>query len=307
MDSKRKFSKEALEKSAQTLADSPLETRERVFVPLPVYCDRLPRLRIGDVLVLDHVEHVVIMVNVCRALCVPLTCNHVTPKTNSDGRVEFVCHGRGISISPNSESPVKFRLSKTEMVERFASASAESVPALTISAGNNSRNQNKMKTKTALKGASLPAAELNRQETTTTAVTVAANGNPPQPAPAKEKPASVKGTLIGRGAMVAQLAASGVPLEEFTKQVRAKYPASSTPWCAKHYKRACAKIVAKAAKTAKVASTAPAPTAPETPAPEKVEAVKAKPDASTPSVKKPDAPAAKPAKKGQKVAKPAKS
>jgi hypothetical protein len=46
------------------------------------------------------------------------------------------------------------------------------------------------------------------------------------------------GPLVGRMSLVYSLVGAGVSEEEFTKQVRTKYPLSSVQWCHKHYQRA---------------------------------------------------------------------
>jgi hypothetical protein len=69
-----------------------------------------------------------------------------------------------------------------------------------------------------------------------------------------------KDSLIGRGALIRQLAAENTPLALFISAVRAKYPVCGTAWCEKHYKRAMARI----AKRAAAAAPAPAPAPVET-------------------------------------------
>ena len=65
-----------------------------------------------------------------------------------------------------------------------------------------------------------------------------------------------KGSLIGRGALIRQLAAEQTPLALFITTVRARYPVCGAAWCEKHYRKAMARI---AKRTPAAAAPAPAP------------------------------------------------
>src|SRR3974390_2842090 len=65
-----------------------------------------------------------------------------------------------------------------------------------------------------------------------------------------------KGSLIGRGALIRQLAAEQTPLALFITTVRQRYPICGAAWCEKHYRKAMARI---AKRTPAAAAPAPAP------------------------------------------------
>jgi hypothetical protein len=68
-------------------------------------------------------------------------------------------------------------------------------------------------------------------------------------------------SLIGRGALIRQLASEQTPLALFISTVRAKYPVCGTAWCEKHYRKAMQRIAKKTEKT--TPAPAPAPAVPE--------------------------------------------
>jgi hypothetical protein len=73
-------------------------------------------------------------------------------------------------------------------------------------------------------------------------------------------------SLVGRGKLVRELAAKGVDLKEFTDVVQEQFPVCGDNWCAKHFKRALARIAKRAEMAKPAPASAPAPV-PEKPAP----------------------------------------
>jgi hypothetical protein len=106
-----------LKASEATLADAPLVSRERQFDPVARHgsggwCPT-PRLRVGDVIYVgsEGGDHVVKMVNDCRAYCIPIGTRRVNFRRVADDKlIDFTAERKGISISPNAECDIKQRL-----------------------------------------------------------------------------------------------------------------------------------------------------------------------------------------------------
>lgn len=68
------------------------------------------RLRVGDVVELNGLEHVIDYLNECRARAIPLSRKQVKYETVAGKKVEFETDHSGLNISPNSTIPILRRL-----------------------------------------------------------------------------------------------------------------------------------------------------------------------------------------------------
>jgi hypothetical protein len=255
-------------------------------------------LRIGDVISYHKKEHVVIFVNDCRAMVIPLTFA-VTWKDQPNGYTHFMAEGKGESISPNIEDEdLVRRMTITQMKNHFNGVAASS-------AGYNQTAEiesNSMK-KTAQTAATIAATtstqiapaktgKRGRKSAPAPAAPVVAAPAPGTPAP---KP-SQKGTLLGRGKRVLELGAQldhtkEADVKKFIELIQAQWPVCGVNWCVKHLKRANLRLAERAARR-KAAEEAAA----QNEASKKAAAAKAAKDAE-----KAAADAAKAAKKAPKA------
>ena len=81
----------------------------------------MPQLRVGDVFDLSKQEWMVVMVNDCRARCLPTKARNVSYKTLNGKVVEFSTTGGSISISPVSDMDLKQRLGEAGMLAHIES------------------------------------------------------------------------------------------------------------------------------------------------------------------------------------------
>jgi len=224
-------------------------------------------VRVGDVILYHRVEHVVIFVNDCRALVIPLT-HAVTWKDQPNGYTHFMAEGKGESISPTIEHEDLIRhLSVAEMKQHFSGVAASSAEAtntaelekVTVMKKTNQTAATVAAVTTTTAPAPVKTGKGKRGKTAPTTGVVVPPTTPVIAAPAP-KP-SQKGTLIGRGQFVYDNAPKYDPankesLAAWIKLIQAKWPVCGANWCTKHLRRALARRADKSARQAAVAEAA---------------------------------------------------
>jgi hypothetical protein len=88
------------------------------------------KLRVGDVVMLreggEQIEHIVVLVNDCRAACRPLARNPVSYETVGGKNINFDAVGRSVNIAPNSEVTILQRLGQAGLDEFLKRDAAKS-------------------------------------------------------------------------------------------------------------------------------------------------------------------------------------
>ena len=97
----------------QPVAETPIPTGPSL--KFATVHDHATYLRKGDVINLFRKEHLVMMVNQSRALCVPMSRRIVSYETLGGQKVEFTRAEEGIAISPNSEVEIIRRGGQAEI------------------------------------------------------------------------------------------------------------------------------------------------------------------------------------------------